>query len=218
MCLIITEKRISKGATCKNVSRESFAKAGILPGMNPPTPNGSDLCIPCGLCCDGSLFAHAMLKPGEEAFAESLGLQVLRAQTPQPAFALPCHWFAGACNRYDQARPQVCGGFRCKLLVKYEQNTLEKEEGLEIIRRARAMQASLGGQAPQPSPLPLGLAEVKKQVQNLATVEERRAHLGFITLAAQYEMFLRHHFLWQPRKTKAKELPSMGEKDSPAKE
>jgi hypothetical protein len=170
------------------------------------------------MCCDGSLFAHAVLRPGEEPFAESLGLRVVPTGASQPAFLLPCPLFQGACSRYDQPRPSVCGGFRCKLLVKYEQNALEKEAGLEVIRRARAMQATLGSLALPPAQLPLGLAEAKKQVHNLANVEARRAHLGFITLTAQYQMFLRKHFLWAPRKTQAKELPSMGENDTPAKE
>jgi uncharacterized protein len=174
--------------------------------------NGSKLCVPCGLCCDGSLFERARLQPGEEAFAASLGLTVLDAESERPAFRLGCHLFQGSCSIYDQPRPHICGGFKCSLLIKYEGGQVGLTEGLEKVSRARAMQSELGPLLPNPIQGVPSLAEIKRQMQALTDASQRRAHLNFLILAAQYEMFLRTHFLHRLAKNlPADKLPGMGE-------
>ncbi len=175
-------------------------------------PNGSNLCVPCGLCCDGSLFERATLQPGEQAFATSLGLTVLNAASEHPAFRLGCHLFQGNCSIYDQPRPNVCGAFKCSLLIKYEGGQVGLTESLEKVSRARAMQLELGHLLPNPIQGVTSLAEIKRQMQTLNDANQRRAHLNFLMLAAQYEMFLRSHFLRRlPKNLPAEKLPGMEE-------
>lgn len=69
----------------------------------------SELCLSCGLCCDGSLFQLVKLQPGESD-------PRLRLVPEHEAFAQPCSCFAaGACAIYEQ-RPAACRDFRCRLL------------------------------------------------------------------------------------------------------
>jgi uncharacterized protein len=171
-------------------------------------PNGSSLCLSCGLCCDGSLFERARLQPGEESFAAELGLTVLSVSGQKPRFELPCHLFQGCCSIYDQTRPRVCGAFKCKLLIKYENGAITLADGLGKIRHARAMQSELTGLLPAAADGTISLAKVKRQMQALSQVsaDERRANIQFLLLAAKYEMLLRTHFLRQSSK---KALPDM---------
>lgn len=175
--------------------------------MKPDQPASSDLCLACGLCCDGSLFEHATLHPNEEEAARNLGLDVLGVSNTAPSFKQPCLAFNSQCTIYDQ-RPQVCQKFRCKQLLRYSYNQASLQDGLAKISRARAMQAELATLLPNPSEHKPSLAEVKRQLKNLSTPEARRSHLAFVLLAVQYEMFLRTHFLTSHRKKDA-------DKDSP---
>jgi uncharacterized protein len=177
--------------------------------MPSPPPNGSNLCLPCGLCCDGSLFERARLQAGEESFATSLGMAVL---DKGGGFYLPCPLFKSCCTIYNQPRPAVCADFKCKLLRNYENGQIGLSESLEKVQRARAMQSELVHLLPQPVEGLPSLAEAKRQMQILTDAGQRRAHLGFLLLAAKYEMFLRSHFLRRlPKNLSVEKLPGMGE-------
>ncbi len=182
--------------------------------MNVSPLNSADLCIPCGLCCDGSLFERAALRPQEETIARTLGLLVFKPEKEKMFFGQPCPAFRNhKCSVHEQ-KPTVCKKFRCKLLISYESSLIEKNAGLQIIERARAMQAELLGLLPRPVMTNLSLAEVQRQMRFLtqAGPQERRAHIGFLLLAGKYEIFLRKHFLPQSRKAKiSQETPVMGE-------
>jgi len=177
--------------------------------MKPNQPTSSDLCLPCGLCCDGSLFERARLRPGEEELARNLNLEVISAGSNDSGFRLPCPLFSGCCTIYNQQRPKICKAFRCKQLLRQDQGQ-SLSEGLAKISRARAMQAEVAALLPNPGEDKPSLAEVKRQLRSLATPEARRAHLDFVLLATQYEMFLRTHFLVDfHKKNVDKDLPIM---------
>lgn len=72
----------------------------------------SDLCLACGLCCDGSLFGYVPLQDRERAMASRRGLRVLASGN---GFEQPCSaHHAGACAVYAE-RPRACRAFECKL-------------------------------------------------------------------------------------------------------
>lgn len=108
------------------------------------TPNGSDLCLECALCCDGSLFLKAQLRPHEPERARSLGLTVIESDN-QPGFHLPCHLLNDkACSIYEKPeRPQVCGSFRCDLLKRYLNSEVDLDSALKTIQTTRTVLAEI---------------------------------------------------------------------------
>lgn len=80
----------------------------------------SELCVSCGMCCDGTLFNKANV--GDEAdrkAAEELGLSVFELDG-KPFFKMPCLHFSNCCSVYGKERPQVCGTFFCNPVRKYK--------------------------------------------------------------------------------------------------
>jgi uncharacterized protein len=76
-----------------------------------------NVCLGCGLCCDGTLFSHlGVLDEQDLGFPlRQLGVQLIVEADP-PAFALPCPALSdGACTIYHQGRPQACSWFVCDL-------------------------------------------------------------------------------------------------------
>lgn len=103
-----------------------------------PAPDGSRLCVSCGLCCQGVFHHGVKLQPDEVENAERLGLQIDRG--PEGfTFLLPCpHHVEDRCAVYDR-RPSSCRRFQCKLLRRYLGGEVGLEEGLSVVRRAREL-------------------------------------------------------------------------------
>jgi hypothetical protein len=99
------------------------------------------ICLKCGLCCNGVIFADVKLQPGDDADRlRSLGLAVAIPRTTQraPHFKQPCAAFDGCrCRIYDAGRPRQCSGFECLLLQKVKAGHLERAAALRIIDTAR---------------------------------------------------------------------------------
>src|SRR4051812_7038039 len=70
-------------------------------------PEGSELCLQCGLCCDGTMFSEVGVRPYEREYVVSLGLPVepgldgsgITVFQPCPAFV------GGCCSLYEVGRP-----------------------------------------------------------------------------------------------------------------
>jgi uncharacterized protein len=78
---------------------------------------GENVCLGCGLCCDGTLFSHlGVLDEHDLGYPlRQLGVRLIVESDP-PAFELPCPALAdGACTIYDQGRPRACSWFVCDL-------------------------------------------------------------------------------------------------------
>ena len=82
--------------------------------------NGSDLCLQCGACCDGTLFDRARLGDDQFDLAASLGMETARDPEGSGGFVQPCPRFrGGCCSIYDQPKPRICGDYQCGLLRAY---------------------------------------------------------------------------------------------------
>jgi Fe-S-cluster containining protein len=91
------------------------------------------LCKSCGMCCDGTLFQRAMLKPEEVEPAKKHGLKVIEDR----GFEQPCpQWTAGGCQVYEH-RPSVCRSFACKLFVRHRDQGGPIELRLKAVKRVR---------------------------------------------------------------------------------
>jgi len=90
------------------------------------------LCLQCGLCCNGVLFADVRPEPGDRSPLFN-GKQARVAQ-PCPAFnAATC-----ACAIYAE-RPARCRQFECRQLLGVRQGTITTEAALCQIRGAREL-------------------------------------------------------------------------------
>ena len=94
------------------------------------------LCLQCGLCCDGVLFADVRPEPGDASPLFNGGHR--RVAQPCPAFnAGTC-----ACAIYAE-RPARCRKFECRQLLGVRQGTTTMDKALRRIRAARGLAAEV---------------------------------------------------------------------------
>jgi hypothetical protein len=105
--------------------------------------NEQAVCITCGLCCDGTLFGHAVLKDGEKGSLPDLIEKNVFILDGKNYFRLPCLYFEGRCTIYGSSRADVCGSYRCRLLGDMAAGRIRPGEAFEIVRRARLMRQDI---------------------------------------------------------------------------
>ncbi|NBB22956.1 hypothetical protein GVN20_26605 [Runella sp. CRIBMP] len=94
------------------------------------------ICIKCGLCCDGTLFEHAALQAGEHGSLPEKIVDNYRKLKDEEVFLLPCHYFDGKCTIYDQKKAVVCSAFRCQLLKDFSMGQISKDNADKIVSDA----------------------------------------------------------------------------------
>lgn len=111
----------------------------------------SELCLACGLCCQGILHDHAELPEEEVEAAGQLGLTIYpkNKQIDYRAFSLPCPCFLdNACTVYAQ-RPTTCRQYQCLLLQRYLDGSVSIEDCLATVNEVKQtlddIRAEIGG-------------------------------------------------------------------------
>ncbi len=107
--------------------------------MNAPLPE--QICLHCGLCCDGTLFRDVELQPGDDADQlRAMGLAVSRSALRAPRFKQSCNALCPdlKCRVYAD-RPARCQQFECALLQAVAQGEAELPAVLKTIRQTRQM-------------------------------------------------------------------------------
>jgi len=103
--------------------------------------SGEQLCLACGLCCDGTLFEHVRLGPADDAkILKARGLPVLVARTkPRIVHSLqPCAALCtdGSCRIYSD-RPTQCRTFECGVYADLQAGRIRLAAALRLIKEAR---------------------------------------------------------------------------------
>src|SRR5476649_1726528 len=103
------------------------------------------LCLNCGLCCNGVLFANVELRAGDDAGRlAGLGLSLIK-KGGKLAFAQPCACFDGKfCGIYPE-RPKRCRTFECGLLKKIGTDELNATVALKKISEAKILVKKVRG-------------------------------------------------------------------------
>jgi Fe-S-cluster containining protein len=104
--------------------------------MNPDDANS--LCLECGLCCNGVIFADVQLRPADNAVRlRALGLAFAqKSKAGIEKFKQPCTAFGGCkCNIYSE-RPAYCRQFECLLLKSVKAGEVKISEARRVIRAA----------------------------------------------------------------------------------
>ena len=120
----------------------------------PSTPSVAEkLCLTCGLCCNGVIFADVRLQRGDDAARlKALGFRLWslpgKPKTASPGtkekrgvlpkkFNQPCSAFDGCHCRIYADRPKYCRTFDCALLKKVIEGEAKPSEALGLIETAR---------------------------------------------------------------------------------
>ena len=99
-----------------------------------------NLCLSCGLCCNGVIFGNVQLQPLDNpARLQSLGLPLTaRADRAALKFPQPCAAHDGCRCRIYAERPIYCREFDCLLLKNVQASRLSSKAARRIIDLARA--------------------------------------------------------------------------------
>ncbi len=111
------------------------------------------ICLTCGLCCNGVIFADVQLQRGDDAAKlETLGLPLTNLQKRKIAqtagstlknaahktkFPQPCLAFDGCHCRIYADRPKQCRAFECALLKSVNGGEVKPADALQTIEKAR---------------------------------------------------------------------------------
>lgn len=102
---------------------------------------GEQLCLACGLCCDGTLFDLVKLEASDDARRlKALGLPVVvsRGKAPVVRFPQPC---AALCQdrtcRVYADRPWQCRVFECRVFKDANAGKISSAVGLRLVKKAR---------------------------------------------------------------------------------
>jgi len=101
------------------------------------------ICIICGFCCDGTLFLHAHLSPGERGQLPEKIEENSYSKDGKDYFRLPCHYFEGKCKIYDKKKAEVCSEYRCQLLKDFAEGKITLDEAQAIVREALNMRSEI---------------------------------------------------------------------------
>jgi hypothetical protein len=179
--------------------------------MTPPNSNGSaaeDICLTCGLCCNGVIFARVQLQSEDNADRlSSLGLQLRPRGKPTKAslaqqaqsgsaglnpfrcFPQPCAAFDGCrCGIYAE-RPVYCRQFECLLLKSIKSGHTQLAAALRIISTARERAERVRrllrtlGDADEHLPLSTRFRRTARRLERVGLGEASAAEYGELTLA-----------------------------------
>lgn len=90
-----------------------------------------NLCLSCGLCCDGSLIGFVQLDNDEIPRIKEI--MEIEDENGHGLFIQPCSKFCDGCTIYEQ-RPKNCDKYNCELLLSVQQDEIPFDSALEIIQ------------------------------------------------------------------------------------
>ena len=114
---------------------ESKQKKAIKKQHSPKAEQA--ICVICGFCCDGTLFAHAVLQPGEKGNLPEYMERSYFKNEKGEYFKLPCEYFDEKCSIYDQKKAQICSAFRCQLLKDFSKKKITQGNAKKLVKNAK---------------------------------------------------------------------------------
>ena len=97
----------------------------------------TEVCLACGLCCQGAMYTRVQIQGSEIAFIEGLGLPVV-VKEEKTYFTQPCLCFEGGkCGIYA-SRPQQCRDYYCQLIAALRSGEVDRDEALKLVTDIRA--------------------------------------------------------------------------------
>jgi uncharacterized protein len=125
----------------------------------------SNLCVSCGLCCNGTLFSRVKISLEESIRLKGLGIDVLEKKHAM-FMSIPCGKLKGSCCTVYENRPNGCQVFFCSLADKLKRKEVTFESARQSIEE-----------------LQLEIEELKRLNGKLESVRQIRESLGDSTRA-----------------------------------
>lgn len=107
----------------------------------------SDLCVACGMCCDGTMFGNVVCSKEEADYMGSLGLETKKKDNQtNHVFLEPCPLHInGSCSIYeDPKKPKTCSSYKCALLKRVLRNEITPEQAMKKVGRIKKAKEDLG--------------------------------------------------------------------------
>src|SRR5262245_47759228 len=105
----------------------------------PTDTEPANLCLHCGLCCNGVIFGDVKLQPEDDAHClAALGMPLKPIRNGHK-FAQPCHMFDGCRCKIYAERPAHCRTFECALLKRVLSEEITMSFALRQVRKARTL-------------------------------------------------------------------------------
>ncbi len=92
--------------------------------------DSSNICLSCGVCCDGTLIGFVELS--NEELPVLRDTMAIEEANGKGFFLQPCKSYCNGCTIYTK-RPKQCANFNCKIIKSLEQKELDFNTALEII-------------------------------------------------------------------------------------
>lgn len=162
------------------------------------------LCLECGLCCNGVIFARGELQPGDDPERlKALGLRLIRnaSKPDRQKFHQPCAALNGCRCEIYSSRPRYCRDFKCLVFSSVESGERSPESARTVVRGALRRVARvrrllrLMGDEREDIPLGTRFRGMQKEFENGTPEPEAAARFGELTLAMQkLNFFLAENF------------------------
>ena len=107
----------------------------------------SDLCVACGMCCDGTMFNNVVCSKEEAEYMGTFGIGSKKAEKVDSyVFFEPCPLHInGSCSIYtDPKKPKTCSGYKCALLKRVLRNEITPEQAMKKVERVKKAKQDLG--------------------------------------------------------------------------
>ena len=92
--------------------------------------DSTNICLACGLCCNGTLIGFVQVDSEElPVLRELLDLENTNGEG---FFLQPCKKYCDGCTIYSK-RPKQCAKYECELLKSVEQKEIDFESAIEIV-------------------------------------------------------------------------------------
>jgi Fe-S-cluster containining protein len=105
-----------------------------------PISNPSNICLSCGLCCDGTLIGFVEVDRAELPAVRKV--MDLEEENSLGFFLQPCLKYCAGCTIYEN-RPKNCDNFNCGLLKSVQQEKIDFDEALKSIADVKQKKKSI---------------------------------------------------------------------------
>jgi uncharacterized protein len=147
--------------------------------------DSTNICLACGLCCDGTLIGFVQLS--HEELPRIKKLMDIEEATSDGVFIQPCSKYCDGCTIYPD-RPKQCASYDCELLKSLQRKELDYTSALETVEVARHRKVAIEEKLAllqiklQSQSFYFKMAELKKMYQK--NEHELSSTQGFLDLIA----------------------------------